>query len=89
MCTLSKLSLFILSLFLLSIIVIAFHHHDDGGCEHPDCPICVAWHHLPTANFNSALIVVYKHISIYDAPEKLQLFTSLFPAFISSRAPPA
>jgi hypothetical protein len=26
---------------MFSILVVAFHHHDDG-CDHDDCPICGA-----------------------------------------------
>jgi hypothetical protein len=38
------LPVFVLSLFLLSVLAMAFHHHEDG-LSHDDCPLCIAAYH--------------------------------------------
>jgi hypothetical protein len=38
------LPVFVLSLFLLSVLAMAFHHHEDG-LSRDDCPLCIAAYH--------------------------------------------
>lgn len=75
--------------FSLSILVVAFHHHDDG-CDHDDCPICVAVLHHSPAEVAAPAIVVYLVFNSFDVfiPSTLDVVTQTFSSTISSRAPP-
>jgi hypothetical protein len=59
-----KLALFLLTWFSLSVLAIAFHHHEDG-VSHDNCSIC----------FNISL---HSNAAFQDVPQ-IALSTSLFP----------
>lgn len=44
-----RLAILCVVLILLSALVVAFHHHEDG-IPHNDCPICLAVHNSSSAS---------------------------------------
>jgi hypothetical protein len=51
------LPVFVLSLFLLFVLAVAFHHHEDGFSR-DDCPLCVAAYHSCSVQQNDH----YRHV---------------------------
>ena len=85
---LKRLSLFSVFLLLLSTLVTAFHHHDDGA-DHDDCPVCSASLHHSPADFATSVPVIHREFA------KIEFFTPTPPAIVTavstpsnSRAPP-
>jgi hypothetical protein len=84
-----KLALSLLICFSLSILVLAFHHHEDG-VPHDNCSVCFnVTHHA-----NVAFQVVQQvspptsDIPLVSLEHKISL-SSLFHSPYSNRAPPA
>ena len=82
-----RLSLVLVFFLLVGFFVIAFHHHDDDG-DHPDCPICIAAHVAHSTSINTVSLNINYDIPQLIAPEKLQVFTSLFISPLYGRGPP-
>jgi hypothetical protein len=75
-------------LFLFASLVITFHHHDDG-CEHHECPLCVA-----ATLFSSGNLEIHQSIVFYPSTtylhwpeESFHRALSKFTVY-SDRAPP-
>jgi hypothetical protein len=86
---LRRLSFYFVCLLLLSTLVTAFHHHDDGA-DHPDCPVCVAHHQQSDAGQTFPAGEVQRHVAetAYIGPESAVIPQTFFtPA--NNRAPPA
>ena len=75
-------------LFLISIFVLAFHHHDDFS-SHSDCPICIALN-LPLVTNNSANLFhpLFQSIN-HNLPKIITLISILSENLIDPRAPPS
>jgi hypothetical protein len=76
-------------IFLFSIIIIGFHHHEDS-CRHSDCPICVASGPCCCAGADGdAGFAFQQDISyLYSYTEIIHISLSIFPTF-AYRAPPS
>lgn len=84
-----RLSTFFIALLLLSTLVTAFHHHDDGA-DHPDCPICITHHQQSTAELPSSACIVHRDFAETAFVTQSRVFhakTVFTPA--NNRAPPA
>jgi len=75
-------------LFLFASLVITFHHHDDG-CEHHECPLCVA-----ASSFSSGNLEIHETFAFYPTTtylhqpeESFHQALSKFSIY-SDRAPP-
>jgi hypothetical protein len=81
--------IFLFSLiFLFSIIIIGFHHHEDGS-RHSDCPICVASGpccYVGTAG-DAGLAFQQDICYLYPYTEIVHTSWQIFPTF-AYRAPP-
>ena len=74
--------------FLLASLTITFHHHDDG-CQHHECPLCVAATLFPSGNLEiHETFVFYPTITCLHQPE--EIFHQALSKFsiYSERAPP-
>jgi len=74
--------------FLVASLTIAFHHHDDG-CQHDECPLCVAATLFSSGNLEIHEIIVFDPIITYlHQPE--EIFHQALSKFsiYSDRAPP-
>ena len=81
--------IFLLSLiFIFSIIIIGFHHHEDSS-RHSDCPICVAGGPCCyAATEGDAGLAFQQDISyLYSYAEIIHISWPIFPTF-AYRAPP-
>ena len=84
-----RLSIYLVSIFLLASLVEVFHHHKDGA-EHPECPICVAVHHQSNAGYtppSTGEIQTVVSEPIYVKPV-LALVSKIYFAPAQNRAPP-
>jgi hypothetical protein len=76
-----------LSLILVSSMMIAFHHHEDGK-EHDDCQICMAVNHSSLAISEIPQIQQYTHVVFIRSSIPVTLINTISsPKNI--RAPPA
>jgi len=82
------LPVFVLSLFLLSVLAMAFHHHEDGS-DHDDCPVCAAGHHYSSASVAFSSITNRQPVSSNEIPKVPFLYSSVGVALLPCRAPPA
>jgi hypothetical protein len=75
-------------LFLFAALVITFHHHDDG-CEHHECPLCVAAFSFSSGNLEIHETFVFYPTTTYlhQPEESFHQALSKFPIY-SDRAPP-
>jgi len=75
-------------IFLFSVIVIGFHHHEDSG-RHSDCPICAASGPCCyTVTGGDAGFAFQQDISyLYSYTEIIYISWQIFPTF-AYRAPP-
>jgi hypothetical protein len=75
-------------IFLLSIIVIGFHHHEDSS-QHSDCPICMAsGPYCCAGTAGDAGFAFHQDISyLYSYTEIIHISWPIFPTF-AYRAPP-
>jgi len=83
-----KITILFSVIFLFSIIIIGFHHHDDAS-RHSDCPVCIAG---DVYSFTGSQ--VYGGLTIKHVVSYLYLFSKIthiqrpiFPTF-AYRAPP-
>jgi hypothetical protein len=83
------LALICLCLLLVSTLVTAFHHHDDGD-DHPECSICLAIHHQSDSDYAFPAFEVQRQLvdTVYTQPA-LAVVTKLFFTPANNRAPPA
>jgi|GEM_PF-983727 len=44
---------------LYSVLLVAFHHHDDGRDHDDDCPVCTVAHHSPAGATITAPCLTY------------------------------
>jgi hypothetical protein len=75
---------------LYSVLLVAFHHHDDGQNHDDDCPICTVAHHR-TADITITLpAVAYLPFSFpaYFAALVLAIVVPCFCHSPQNRAPP-
>jgi hypothetical protein len=75
-------------LFLISILTIPIHHHDDASF-HSDCPICLSINLPFLANNNTSLIETLFQGIDYNIPEIIIPKSNLFTDFKVPRAPPS
>ena|GEM_PF-2730307 len=76
-------------IFLFSIIIIGFHHHDDAS-EHSDCPICMAGGVVYTctgSQFDGGLTIKQVVSYLYLFNKIINIQRPIFPTF-AYRAPP-
>lgn len=86
---LKRLSLFCVCLIMFSTLVVAFHHHDDG-CDHDDCPVCMAsLYHAPAEVPTPAPIVQpFFDRTVFFTPTTIGVIAETFFSPVGSRAPP-
>lgn len=86
-----RLSSFILCLVLFSVLVTAFHHHDDSRLDHSDCATCAVAHHSLADLSASFADGTYQPPSFpaYFAPFVLTCAVSRYFPSPRNRAPPA
>jgi hypothetical protein len=85
---LRRLSFYFVCLLLLSTLVTAFHHHDDGA-DHADCPVCVAHHQQSDTGRTLPVISTEQNMTetAYLRPSHAVITQTVFsPA--NNRAPP-
>jgi hypothetical protein len=84
-----RFATFFICLLLLSTLVSAFHHHDDGA-DHPDCSICVANHQQSDSGHASPSteIQIQLEETVYARPVIAVIAQARF-ASANNRAPPA
>jgi len=84
-----RLSAIFVCLLLLSTLVGAFHHHDDGA-DHPDCTVCVAHHQQSDSGHNSPACEIHRPLTetAYSRPV-LAVVAQTFFTPANNRAPPA
>jgi hypothetical protein len=75
-------------LFLFSIVIIGFHHHDDDF-QHSDCPICIAGCVYSCENSQVDVGLAIQHVFsyLYSFKEVSSIQKPIFPTF-AYRAPP-
>ena len=80
--------LFFAIVFLFASLAITFHHHDDG-CEHHECPLCVAATLFSSGNLEIHETFVFYPTTTYlhQPEESFHQALSKFPIY-SDRAPP-
>jgi hypothetical protein len=84
-----RLATFFICFLLLSTLVTAFHHHDDGA-DHPDCSICVANHQQSDSGHTSPSAEILRQLAETDyARPVLAVATQTFFTPANNRAPPA
>jgi hypothetical protein len=74
--------------FLFASLAITFHHHDDG-CEHHECPLCVAASSFSSGNLEIHETFVFYPTTTYlhQPEESFHQALSKFSIY-SDRAPP-
>jgi hypothetical protein len=74
--------------FLFASLAITFHHHDDG-CEHHECPLCIAATLLSSSNLtvHEAFVFYPTIIYLHQPEESFHQALSKFSIY-SDRAPP-
>jgi len=84
-----RLSLLCVCLFLFSTFTPVLHHHDDG-CQHDDCPICVAGLHYSPADVAAPAPVIHPVLDriVFFTPMVTAIIAGTFPSAVGSRAPP-
>jgi hypothetical protein len=82
-----RIAFLFLLLFVLSTFVTAFHHHKDG-CDHPDCPVCVAAHHHSAARVGVFSFENPQPIIENGTPSVPLCYKPIRVALLLSRAPP-
>ncbi|MGA9109965.1 MAG: hypothetical protein WB290_06665 [Smithella sp.] len=80
--------LFFAIVYLFASLTIAFHHHDDG-CEHNDCPLCVAAMSFSSGNIeiHDSFVFYPTTTYFYQPEESFHQALSKFSVY-SDRAPP-
>lgn len=76
-------------IFLFSIIIIGFHHHNDAS-EHSDCPVCMACatYCYEVIQGCTPIVAIHQNAEyIYSFEETFNTTQSIFPTF-AYRAPP-
>jgi hypothetical protein len=74
--------------FLFASLAITFHHHDDG-CQHSECPLCVAATSFSSSNLEIHETFVFYPTTtyLYQPEESFHQALSKFSVY-SDRAPP-
>jgi len=84
-----KIFLLFAIFYLFASLAITFHHHHDG-CEHSDCPLCVAATSFSSSNLeiHDSFVFYPTTTYFYQPEESFHQALSKFPVY-ADRAPPA
>jgi hypothetical protein len=84
-----RLTLFCMCLVMFSVLIVAFHHHDDGA-DHDDCALCGATLQHQPADLAIPIPVIHPDFVTTEfftpaTPRIVKTFSTPF----NNRAPPA